>query len=503
MDNPRSPVSCLPPELLIKTFEYLVTRSNPTILLRICHRWADIASSIPSLWTRIDFLSPPAPSLQRCVNRPIEVILSSYPGDPTSKELRALRKVLILSNDRIHKLALDLPEHHLRAIKPELSGVFPILVDVSISVRQCQYESRRREDIPEWNPVTVPPSSIRCLRLLSVKTPWILGRFQNLVEFFLHEQLDSDINPTMEIFLGILDSSPQLTVLSVAGAGPRLPPDTTTLPPATRVIHLHNLKRLYIERGDAHGIGWMLIHLKIPASTNVRIDLSLRGRSVAPLELAFDLALPDHPGLPHLTNLHRCAYLLEYGPKSIITAANFAFSAAWDHDIHKHFDNFMMPFLRRAAAAGVMEDLAIFCPKPRGSPTVFQWDRIFDTLHSLRRLKFQQSVGDPELSVWELLESSSGPALRDLWLSYLVLDGSWEKWTERLVNYCAERDRRGCRLERLLIEIFYYYDPPPDIGLLLAPYVDHFEIRKGDLKCDISDSEFESRQMFKFPRACR
>ena len=502
MDNLRSPVSRLPPELLVQTFEYLVTRSSPIILLQICRLWADIASSIPSLWTRIDFSTPPAPFLQRCIDRPIEVILSSYPGDPTYKQFAAIRKVLLLCNDRIHKLALDLPERRLREIEPELSGVFPILVDVTIGVRRCNYGSRCREDVPEWKPAAIALSSIRCLRLLFIKTPWIPGRFRNLVEFFLHEQPCSDFNPTMEAFLGILDLSPQLIVLSVANAGPRLPIDATTLPPATRVVHLQNLRRLYLEQDDACDIGWMLIHLEISASASVRIfvDIRSRGRSAVPPELVFDLALPDHPGFPHLTKLHRCAYALAAGPRSIITATNFVLSITWDHDLRKHFDNFMMPFLRRATAAGVIEDLTVFYTERRGYTNTFRWDQIFGSLHCLRKLKFQYPPDDLDLSVWEFLGSPSGPALRDLWFSYLEFGErgrSSREWAERFVDYCADRDRRGCRLERLLIETFH---PPPDLGPLLgpllAPYVDHFEIREGSLRCDVSES------VFRFPRAC-
>ena len=96
MDNPPLQVSCLPPELLVRIFEYLVIHSSPTILLQICHRWADIASSISSLSSRIDFSTPPAPLLQRCINQPIEVILPSSPLVPTSNQLRAAKEVLLL-----------------------------------------------------------------------------------------------------------------------------------------------------------------------------------------------------------------------------------------------------------------------------------------------------------------------------------------------------------------------------------------------------------------------
>jgi len=506
MDDLRSPVSRLPPELLIEIFEYLVTRSSPTILLKICHRWADIASSVPSLWAKIDFLTPPAPLLQRCANQPIEVVLPSSPFMPTWGQLVAAREVLFLCKDRIRKLALDLSEGDLQKIQPELSGVFPVLVDVSISVRDCDYRSRRPEDIPEWNPAATLP--IRCLRLLFVKTPWIPGRFQNLAEFFLHEQLCPDFNPTMEEFLGILDSSPQLTVLSVANAGFWLPRNTTILPSATRVVHLHNLQRLYLKQDDPCNIGWMLIHLKIPASANVRIAVDLSSRlAPAPLRLVPDLALPDHPGLPHLASLRRCSYEPVSGSASIITATNFAFRVSWDYDIRKHFDSFMMPFFRRAA--GVIEDLTIFHPGPTEYSTsgTLRWEQIFGTLPFLRKLRVVQPPDHLDNSMWILLGSPpvSGPALRDLWLSCLVLEKRGIKRKvlgRRLVDYCAELDRRGCRLERLVIETFY---PPPDLGLSLAPFVDHFEIRKADPSYgyDILCSETRSRQLSEFPRACK
>ena len=135
IDNSPSQDSRLPPELLIRIFEYLAIHSSPTILLQICRRWAGIASSISSLWSRIDLSTPPAPLLQRCVNLPIEVILPPSLVTPTSNQLKAAKEVLRLHSDRICKLVLDLPAGHLRAIEPEVSGVFPILADVSISVR--------------------------------------------------------------------------------------------------------------------------------------------------------------------------------------------------------------------------------------------------------------------------------------------------------------------------------------------------------------------------------
>ena len=79
-------------------------------------------------------------------------------------------------------------------------------------------------------------------------------------------------------------------------------------------------------------------------------------------------------------------------------------------------------------------------------------------------------------------------------------DGNQGELVERLVKFCAERDQRGYRLERLVIED--PLDPPPDLSSLLAPYVDHFEIKGENMNDDdIWELEFGSRQAFDFPRA--
>ena len=405
------------------------------------------------------------------------------------------------------------------------SGVFPILVDVSISARCNHCEGIHPEDFPEWRPVAIPLLSIRCLRLLLFKTPWVPGCFQNLVEFFLHEQWHTDFDPPMETFLGILESSPQLAVLSVANAGPRLPVDTITLPPATRTAHLRNLRRLYLEQQDACNVGWMLIHLKIPISADVRIfvDLESGGRPVVSLELAFNLALPNHPGFPHFTNLRNCtygvynnlrncSYALHFEPSCIISAPNLFFHITWNGTVRRHFGGLMMPFLCRAMAVRVIEDLTIVHDHPTGDSTsTLQWDLIFDTLHSLRKLRVKQSPGQLDLSVRAMFQSFSSPALQDLRLSFLVFDeksqekeksGDRNELAESLVNWCAERDRRGCRLNRLVIEA--PLNPPPGLGSLLTPHVDHIEISGKRLdNDDLWDVEFGSRQIFHYLRACR
>lgn len=508
--DPSSPILLLPPELLAKIFEEFVTCSSPAILLRVCHRWADVSSSISSLWTRVDFSTPPVPFLQRSAGRPIEVILLSSPAVPKSDQLWAAREVLSLHKGRIWKLVLDLPVDQMRKIGSDLSTAFPILVEVSISTLQHNNNrSLRLLEFPTWVPAATPLSPIRYLKLLLVKTPWVSGRFRNLVEFFLHDQWYADLDPSMEVFLEILESSPLLTVLSVANAGPRLPLDTTVLPPATRTVHLHKLQQLYLEQEDPCDVGWVLIHLKIPISTNVKIFVDIPDNQTSvPLQLVFDLILPDHPGFPHLANIHRCAYAVDLRPACIITTSNFALSIAWDNVFHSHFEYFMLPFLRRVAAAGVIEDFNIITDlNKRHGIGRLHWNMIFDTLSSLRKLRVEQSQQDLDSSIWSFLGNQPGPTLRDLELSFVEFDRAGIGWREgemmtgeSFADYFAERDRRGCRLERLVIEA--PINAPPDLASLLAPHVGCVEIREAVLgDQDIRALEFGSRLVFDSLRA--
>jgi len=336
------------------------------------------------------------------------------------------------------------------------------------------------------------------------------------VEFFLHNQPRFGFDPSMEVFLGILESSPQLTVLSVANAGPRLRRVITTLPPAHRVIHLRNLEHLYLDQVYAFEVGWMLIHLDIPVSTKVRIyvDLDDGEPPTTPLDLAFELqlALPDHPGFPHLTNLRRCTYMVDCQPYCVITAPNFAFKITWNGSTRGHFDGLMMPFLRRAMGAGVIEDLTVIHEQPSMyDDSTLEWDEIFGTLHSLRTLRVNQSPGRVDFSIWAAFQSPPSPALRVLHLSFLTFDedpqgegggGNRKELARRLVDYCAERNRRGCRLERLVIEA--PINLPPGLPSLLAPHVGHFEVREDILSDgDIRVPEFGSRLVFYSIQAVR
>ena len=136
---------------------------------------------------------------------------------------------------------------------------------------------------------------------------------------------------------------------------------TTTVSPARRIIHLHNLEYLYLQQGEACDVGWMLIHLNIPVSTKVRIYVVFDdgARTAIPFDLSFELALPNHSGFPHLINRRRCTYAVEDQQSCVITTPNFAFNIAWNDSTREQFDELMMPFLRRPMAAGAIEDLTV------------------------------------------------------------------------------------------------------------------------------------------------
>ena len=154
---PSSLVSRLPPELLVNIFEFLIIHLSPAPLLRVCHRWADIASSVSSLRSRIDFSTPLAPLLKRNTDHPIDVILVSFPDVPTLVQRRAAAEVLSQYNHRVRKLVLDLSASHLREIELEFSATFPILVDVSISAAHNRRRTIRSGSHPSGYPPRPPP----------------------------------------------------------------------------------------------------------------------------------------------------------------------------------------------------------------------------------------------------------------------------------------------------------------------------------------------------------
>ena len=132
-------------------------------------------------------------------------------------------------------------------------------------------------------------------------------------------------------------------------------------------------------------------------------------------------------------------------------------------------------------------------------------------MHSLRTLRVEQPLSGVGFSIWTAFQSPPSPALRDLHLSFLWLDEerqgkegrrNRQEFAKRMVDYCAERNMRGCGLERLIIEA--PMELPSDLTSLLAHYVDHFEVREEVLSDgDIRTPEFGSSRVFNSVRAVR
>ena len=71
--------------------------------------------------------------------------------------------------------------------------------------------------------------------------------------------------------------------------------------------------------------------------------------------------------------------------------------------------------------AGVIEGLIVTLKLPTPfSPNATDWDQIFGTLPSLRKLEIRQQSNLFNLSNGTFFESSPGSTLRDLWLPALV-----------------------------------------------------------------------------------
>ena len=169
----------------------------------------------------------------------------------------------------------------------------------------------------------------------------------------------------------------------------------------------------------------------------------------------------------------------------------------------------MLPFFHRVTAAEMIKDLSIVTDLyRRHSICGHDWEQVFDTLGSLRKLRVEQSKHNQDFSIEGFLQSRPCPNLRDLVLSFTVFgevgvrEKEGEVVTGKFVDYFAERDRRGHRLERLVLEA--PLNAPPDLASLLAPHVDYVEIREDMLGDeDVWALEFGSRLIFDSLQVCR
>ena len=94
---------------------------------------ANIASSVSTLWTRIDFSAPPAPLLQCCVKQLIDDILLSPSTVTTLDQRRAVKETFFCYDRSIRKLVLD---HKIPHSGVDREAAFPILAGISLNARR-------------------------------------------------------------------------------------------------------------------------------------------------------------------------------------------------------------------------------------------------------------------------------------------------------------------------------------------------------------------------------
>lgn len=196
-----------------------------------------------------------------------------------------------------------------------------------------------------------------------------------------------------------------------------------------------------------------MVHLDVLSSAKVRIRAGLGRPGVVPVESVLDQALPDHPGLPRLASLHRCAYAASPGPASITIAPNFAFEICWTGFTH---NKSVILFLRRVMTTGAIEDLTVWY----GVGAV-QWVQNFGTSHSLRKLRVSWSPGRLGASISAVVRSQSPPSpmLRELLLSSITFDGG-PRGTEEGnfwdVSYIRLFSRSVCCVDRSNFDALNY-----------------------------------------------
>ncbi|KAI0324425.1 hypothetical protein GY45DRAFT_1331553 [Cubamyces sp. BRFM 1775] len=347
-----SPIHSLPVELLTRIFQLGVDsdpipdeqiRGEPTfevLVSHVCRYWRQIALHTPHLWTTIHFrtrahMSRGEVYLSRNGRLPIDIYV-----DTCSEDDYQLRKDLLFRGEFLPVFDVVLPhidrwrELHLIVADLECKtfarkvlstcGTAPALQTLQLWHVQNWRTSERL-----FNHIGPPPvvvfggelPSLKHIILQGVNLPWSRSPFlRNLssVEFALHSD---NVRMPFDLWRAMLDSSPNLTRLSLLFSGPRAapspaspvfdgidwwgaepPPPEATIPPGTRLppsvepIHLPALRDVQLNNLESDYVVALFRTLDIPNVRSLHLGLDFEDQDFTPF-VHFLAAPPRYRGV--------------------------------------------------------------------------------------------------------------------------------------------------------------------------------------------------------------
>ncbi|KAK7689696.1 hypothetical protein QCA50_007491 [Cerrena zonata] len=249
-------------------------------LSSVCQRWRTVAFYSQLLWTVVDLshLQRAAAFLQRSGTAAVDAYLDNGfygqgGGDPSNVDGFSLWATLSPHASHISALYIEVPYNHMQELLDSLDCTFTNLLNLRLLCPIEKAEPRDGIQTIIYNPSRA--HAIQELDLYKVCVPWYSPAYNNLRDLDLRYQVSNPSNaPTMDLFLGVLERSPELEFLRLAFAGPMLDSSYTSYPEPHRRVELTKLKSITLYNNPLD-IGHLLAHLDFPATTGINLHAIL------------------------------------------------------------------------------------------------------------------------------------------------------------------------------------------------------------------------------------
>ena len=268
MKNTSAPINCIPPEVLSLIPDYWEHRhaeKDTIALTHVCHRWREVFTSRPSLWTHLDCRNADKTRvyIERSKSLPLKITLSEfyraeYCDDALLTALPSLSRsdsltISVFTSNTLSNLLDNLPFSAL------------LLKEMEIILLQGNYA--RGVAVPS----SIFPEHLSPLRKLSLSRvvtdlPW--RHLSNLSVFEFDRGIYPDAEPfVMTKLLDFFESTPLLRKIVLRN----FTLDSSTISPG-RVVPLPNLKRFTANPFPA--LSTFFDHLSIPTGASLKMYFS-------------------------------------------------------------------------------------------------------------------------------------------------------------------------------------------------------------------------------------
>ncbi|KAI0741686.1 hypothetical protein C8Q80DRAFT_1356970 [Daedaleopsis nitida] len=235
-----------------------------------CHSWRELALHTAGLWSYIIITRKTHVEsfLARSQDAPLSVTANL--NTPQSDEkIEAIEDIFVVHTPRLKEVSLfQASSHTIHGLCQKLCTTAPLLQSLILSERIGQYWARDAPYIfPYLSPEMIP--SLRTLNINLVKFRWDQPIFcATLTKLIVRGRIEAPQNTmgSFESLLTAIQNMTTLQLLELNEAIPRLPADTTSVPPPSRKITLPHLRHLVIV-SSCRDCANLLAHLSFPENT--------------------------------------------------------------------------------------------------------------------------------------------------------------------------------------------------------------------------------------------